>query len=141
GAPAPAGDVASAGRRVAPPGPRHYHVILMSDARLRNLLTELGLEQELRWVETRTGFYTDGRLYSMSNSLEFLKFPPLGLIDKLRLALTIVRTSRVRDWRGLEKIPVADWLRRWSGRRTFEKIWLPLLRAKLGESWKVSSAP
>src|SRR5262245_14472961 len=119
---------------------RHYHVILMSDARLRNLLTELGLEQELRWVETRTGFYTDGRLYSMSNSLEFLKFPPLGLIDKLRLALTIVRTSRVRDWRGLEKIPVADWLRRWSGRRTFEKIWLPLLRAKLGESWKVASA-
>ena len=119
---------------------RHYHVILMSDLRVRELLTEIGLADELRWVETKTGFYTDGRLYSMSNSLEFLKFPPLGLIDKFRLGLTILRASRIRDWKALERIPVSDWLRRWSGRRTFEKIWRPLLRAKLGESYKVASA-
>ncbi len=31
-------------------------------------------------------------------------------------------------------MPVGAWLRKWSGRRTFEKIWLPLLRAKLGEA-------
>jgi protoporphyrinogen oxidase len=119
---------------------RHYHVILMSDLRVRELLAEIGLADELRWVETKTGFYTDGRLYSMSNSLEFLKFPPLGLIDKFRLGLTIMRASRIKDWKGLERIPVSDWLRRWSGRRTFEKIWRPLLRAKLGESYKVASA-
>ncbi len=35
---------------------------------------------------------------------------------------------------------VAKWLRRWSGKGTFEKIWLPLLRAKLGESYKKTSA-
>src|ERR1700730_3800259 len=38
---------------------RHYHVILMSDLHLRNLLTELGLGNELEWATTRTGFYTD----------------------------------------------------------------------------------
>jgi protoporphyrinogen oxidase len=119
---------------------RHYHVILMSDLRVRALLEELALTDELRWVETRTGFYTDGRLYSMSNSWEFLTFPPLRLIDKFRLGLTILRASRLRDWKKLERIPVVDWLRRWSGRRTFEKIWLPLLRAKLGESYRVASA-
>ena len=35
---------------------------------------------------------------------------------------------------------MADWLRRWSGRRTLEKIWLPLLRAKLGEGYQRTSA-
>jgi protoporphyrinogen oxidase len=119
---------------------RHYHVTLLSDTALRALLAELGLEQEIEWVQTRTGFYTGGKLYSMSNTLEFLRFPPLGLPDKARLALTILYASRIKDWRRLEKIPVADWLRRWSGRSTFEKIWLPLLRAKLGENYKKASA-
>jgi len=119
---------------------RHYHVTLLSDTELRALLAELGLEQELTWATTRTGFYTGGKLYSMSNTLEFLRFPPLNLLGKLRLGATIFYASRVKDWQKLEKVLVADWLRRWSGARTFEKIWLPLLRAKLGEAYKKTSA-
>jgi len=119
---------------------RHYHVTLLSDTYLRSLLAELELEKELEWVETKTGFYTDGKMYSMSNTLEFLRFPPLGLLDKLRLGATIFYASRVKNWHKLEKIPVTDWLKRWSGSHTFEKIWLPLLRAKLGENYKKTSA-
>ena len=119
---------------------RHYHVILMSDTWLRDLLKELNLEDELVWKETRTGFYVDGNLYSMSNTLEFLKFPPLRFFDKLRLGGTIFYASQIRNWKRLEKISVVDWLRRWSGKRTTEKIWLPLLRAKLGENYKIASA-
>jgi protoporphyrinogen oxidase len=119
---------------------RHYHVTLLSDSRLRALLGELGLEKDMRWVETKTGFYADGKLYSMSNSLEFLRFPPLGLVDKLRLGATIFYASRVTDWRALEAIPVAEWLGRLSGRRTLEKMWLPLLRSKLGDNYRKTSA-
>src|SRR5215467_11908309 len=89
---------------------RHYHVILLSDTHLRGLLAELGLEGDLDWKETRTGFYVDGKLYSMSNTLEFLRFPPLGLLDKLRLGATIVYAARVRNWQRLEQIAVTDWL-------------------------------
>jgi len=119
---------------------RHYHVTLLSDRYLRSLLAELGLEQEIRWVRTRTGFYTEGALYSMSDSLEFLRFPRLGILGKLRLAATILYASKLKDWKRLERIPVASWLRRWSGRATFEKIWLPLLRAKLGDNYRRTSA-
>src|SRR6202012_5380749 len=107
---------------------RHYHVTLLSDTALRGLLQELELEDQIRWVETKTGFYTNGQLYSMSNSLEFLRFPPLGLIDKFRLALTILHASRIDNPDDLENIPVETWLRQWSGDRTTDKIWLPLLR-------------
>ena len=119
---------------------RHYHVILMSDLRTRKLLSELGLEDDLVWAETKTGFYTDGTLYSLSNTAEFLKFPPLRLIDKLRLGGTIFYASKIRNWKRLESIPVVDWLRSWSGTRTTERVWLPLLRAKLGENYKDASA-
>ena len=119
---------------------RHYHVTLLSDSHLRSLLDELGLEQEIEWVQTKTGFYTDGSLHSMSNTLEFLRFPPLGMIDKARLGATIFYASRITNWKRLERIPVAKWLRRWSGRRTYERIWLPLLRSKLGESYRNTSA-
>jgi protoporphyrinogen oxidase len=119
---------------------RHYHVTLLSDTALRALVAELGLEQDMQWVETRTGFYTDGQLYSMSNTWEFLRFPPLGLFDKLRLGGTIFYASKIKDWRRLERILVSDWLIRWSGRHTYEKIWLPLLRAKLGENYHKASA-
>jgi protoporphyrinogen oxidase len=119
---------------------RHYHVTLLSDTHLRALLAELGLGDDMDWVQTRTGFFTDGRLYSMSNTLEFLRFPPLGLWDKVRLGATIFYAARIKNWRRLEKIPVSDWLRRWSGERTWQRIWLPLLRAKLGENYQKASA-
>jgi protoporphyrinogen oxidase len=119
---------------------RFYHVILMSDLNTRKIIKEIGLEKELKWVETKTGFFSDGKLYSMSNILEFLKFPPITLIDKFRLGLTIIAASLIKDWKRMEGITVEKWLIRWSGKSVFEKIWLPLLKSKLGEHYKETSA-
>lgn len=119
---------------------RFYHVTLLSDTRLRAILSEIGLEKEIRWVQTRTGFFSDGKLYSLSSSFDFLKFPPLSLWQKFRLGSTIFFASKLRDWKALERIPVEKWLRKLSGKSTFEKVWLPLLKAKLGDAYKRTSA-
>jgi protoporphyrinogen oxidase len=119
---------------------KFYHVILLSDFRTRNILKEIGVEEKIHWVETKTGFYMNGKLHSMSDTIEFLKFPTLNLIDKFRLGLTILVASKIKNWKKLEKIPVTTWLQKWSGKNTYQKIWLPLLRAKLGESYKITSA-
>ncbi|MGK0187888.1 MAG: protoporphyrinogen oxidase [Verrucomicrobiales bacterium] len=119
---------------------RYYHVTLMSDLQLRNILSDLQLEDDMEWVETRTGFYTDGKLLSMSNSIEFLKFPPLNLVEKVRLGATIFYASKLKNWKKLESIGVCEWLTKLSGKSVFEKIWKPLLRAKLGENYQHASA-
>lgn len=119
---------------------KFYHVILLSDFRTRNILKEIGLEKEINWVETKTGFYIDGKLYSISDTIEFLKFPTLNPIDKFRLGLTIIIASKIKNWKRLEKITVSTWLKKWSGKNTYNKIWLPLLRAKLGDSYQKTSA-
>ena len=119
---------------------RHYHVTLYSDLRLRSLLQRIGLASELEWGQTKTGFFVAGKFYSMSTSLEFLKFPPLSLWQKARLGTTILRASRIRDAESLHKTRVHDWLRKWSGKKVCERIWFPLLRSKLGEHHGEASA-
>jgi len=141
---ATAGGLASPWRLETPDGPvtwdRHYHVTLLSDTALRGLLAELGLEPELRWGDTRTGYWAQERLSPVSTPSEFLALPGLSPVAKARLAATIAVGGRIRDWHHMEQIPVAQWLTRWSGRATFERFWLPLLRAKLGEAWPDTSA-
>jgi protoporphyrinogen oxidase len=119
---------------------RHYHVTLMSDSFTRKIVGDIGLGDEFEWVETKTGFYTGGKLVSMSNGIEFLKFPPLGLIGKFRLGTTIFYASRLKDWKSLEKVSVENWLTKLSGKKTFDKIWKPLLKAKLGDAYRETSA-
>lgn len=119
---------------------KHYHVTLLSDKYTRKIVEEIGLGDEFNWVETKTGFYTDGKLVSMSNTMEFLKFPPLGIVSKLRLGGTIFLASKINDWKKLEKIPLEKWLTRLSGKKTFNKMWLPLLKAKLGNAYRETSA-
>lgn len=119
---------------------RHYHVTLLSDSFTRGVLRELGLEAEMQWVETGTGYLSAGSLSPMSNALEYLSLPGLSMLDKARVAATIVYASRVTDFRRLEELTVEQWLTRLSGASAFRKLWRPLLEAKLGDSWKTSSA-
>jgi protoporphyrinogen oxidase len=119
---------------------RHYHVTLLSDLKLRGLLQELDLDRHMEWVETKTGFFTDGKLFSVSNTVEFLKFPVLGLIDKLRLGYSIFYASKVTNWRRLEKLTAVKWLEGIAGKKAFAKVWMPLLRSKLGDNYGKASA-
>lgn len=119
---------------------RFYHCILPSDTHLIRFLNEVGLGDQLRWTRTLTGFYVDRRFYSISSNLEFLRFPLVGLWGKIRLALTILYCARIRDWQRLERIPVEEWLIHTCGRATYEKLWKPLLLAKLGDSYRRVSA-
>lgn len=119
---------------------KFYHVILPTDRHLIRFVDDLGLSDELEWRRTYTGFYVDNELYSISSNLEFLKFPLLSLVSKARLAFTMLYCARIDDWKKLEHEPVEDFLVRISGRETYEKLWQPLLLAKLGENYRRVSA-
>jgi protoporphyrinogen oxidase len=109
---------------------RFYHAILSSDSHLRQLCSELNIANQLRFRETKMGFYYNGEIYSMNSVIEFLRFPPLGWLDRFRLGLTVLYAQFVRDWHQLEGVNVEEWLIRWSGRRTYDNIWRPMLKAK-----------
>jgi protoporphyrinogen oxidase len=109
---------------------RFYHAILSSDAHLRKLCADLGIDDQLRFKETKMGFFYKGSIHPMNNMVDFLRFPPLGWIDRFRLGLTILYAQFVNDWKKLESVSVEKWLLAISGKRTYENIWKPMLNAK-----------
>ena len=119
---------------------RFYHVILPSDRHLIGFINDIGLADKLRWARTLTGFFVDRQFHSLSSGIEFLRFSPLSFFSKCRLAFAILYCSRIKNWRPLEHIRVGDWLRKIGGQATYEKIWKPLLLAKLGNEYDRVSA-
>ena len=119
---------------------RFYHVILPTDADLIGLIEEIGLEEKLTWRRSMTGYYVQNKFYSISSLKEFLFFPPLNILDKIKLGFTIFYGSRINDWKSLEKISAKAWLIKIGGEKTYEKFWSPLLLAKLGENHESISA-
>ena len=106
-----------------------------------DLLAELGLGEEMAWERSRTGFYADGKLIAAEQRMDYLRLPALGPVGQARLAFTLMMAARIRDGRAARAGPGrATGSSRWSGRDAFERLWLPLLRAKLGDNHEVASA-
>jgi protoporphyrinogen oxidase len=112
---------------------RFYHVMLQSDSGLLSLLESLDISSDVHWRATGTGLYDNGSLHPVSNAVDYLRLPVLGLSSKVRIGATVLRASRIRDWKSLEQMTAEQWLTRWSGPAAYRRFWLPLLRSKLGD--------
>jgi protoporphyrinogen oxidase len=84
----------------------------------------------VRFADTQQGVFYGGNLYPMSSGKDFLLFPPLTVVERFRLAFSILRALQVRSWQDLEQVRVDDWLIGLGGQGVFDKLWKPLLKAK-----------
>ncbi|HKE30226.1 MAG TPA: FAD-dependent oxidoreductase, partial [Candidatus Angelobacter sp.] len=119
---------------------KFYHCILTSDRPLLQLIADLGLSNEMRWTDTKVGFFTNGKLHSMTTSLDFLRFPAISLWEKFRLGLGILSVARINDGLALEQEPIGPWLTKKFGKGNYQKLWEPLLKCKLGSARDQASA-
>ncbi len=117
------------------PVERFYHCVSPTDTALLSLFNDLGLGDVVGWSRTRTGFFTGDRLLEMTTTADFLRFPALNLLDRMRLGWTIAYCGLSPGWRRFDREPIGPFLRRHGGRRLFEAIWEPLLLAKLGSDY------
>jgi protoporphyrinogen oxidase len=112
---------------------RYYHFICAPDATLFEYLREFKIEDRLRWVETRMGFYFDGRLYDWGHPFALLRFPALDLVTKFRYGLHVFLTKGISDWRKLDKVGCTAWLKKWVGERGYDVLWRSLFELKFFE--------
>jgi len=73
---------------------KFYHCILTSDRPLLQLIGELGLTGEIRWTNTKVGFYDGAGFHSMSTVADFVRFPGLSAWEKFRLAPRVFAATR-----------------------------------------------
>ena len=114
---------------------RGYHHLFTTDTDILDLIRQIGLGHQIRSIDSKVGVLYDGRIYDFVTPVDLLKFTPLGFIDRLRLGLVTLLVKRQKDWRPLEGVTAADWIRKWAGRRVYDTVWGPLLRGKFGEDY------
>jgi len=109
---------------------RYYHFHCISDRDFLNMLDELGLQDKMRWCETKMGFYYNGKVLPWGNPLALLKFPGLSLLAKIRYGLHAFLSTKRKDWRTLDKLEASGWIRRWVGAEAYEVLWRRLFDYK-----------
>jgi protoporphyrinogen oxidase len=109
-----------------------YHHLFGSDTHILGLMEELGIGDRLRWIESKVGWFHDGRIYNLVTPLDLMRFSPVNLFNRFRLGLMYLLLPRVNDYRRFESITARDWILRYMGRQVYERFWGPLLRGKFG---------
>ena len=112
---------------------RYYHHIFSNDYDIIQLIEELDLSQNLEWLESRVGFFCEGKVYDFVTPVHLLRFTPLSLVDRLRLGVVGLYLRRYNNWRNFEDLTARDWIIRYAGKRSYEVVWGPLLRGKFGD--------
>ena len=110
--------------------PRYQHALMPTDTTMRDLCVNLDLQDELFYQNARAGFIHNNAIHPMSNVLDFLSFPMLGLRDRFRLGRMILLARSISNWNELDQLTAKEWLVQVGGTEAFERIWRPLLEAK-----------
>jgi len=114
---------------------KFYRHIFFCDKYLLSLIYEIGLSDDLHWIESRMGFYSNGDSYDFAGPIDLLKFKPLSVLDRIRFGVITLYLTVIRDWERLDKVTADKWLKSKMGIKGYETIWAPLLKAKFGESY------
>jgi protoporphyrinogen oxidase len=111
---------------------KFYHHWFTNDVHIMELIQELGCTDQVLYRESNTGNYYANQIFRLSTPLDVLRYKPLSFINRVRLGLIVLQARMVRDWRKLEAVTAADWIRAKAGDTVFEKVWWPLLQGKFG---------
>lgn len=112
---------------------RFYHFVCKADAPTFDLLSELGLSDQMRWRSTTMGLFSGGKLHDWGNPIALLKYPGASLLARLRYGLLAFVSTKRERWDALETQSARQWITRWSGREAYEKLWKPLFDLKFYE--------
>ncbi len=79
---------------------KHYRHIFKCDNYVIDLIKELGLKNELQWLKSKMGYYTNNKKYRFGQALTLLTYKPLSFIEKIRFRDRIFKN---KIYKGLHK--------------------------------------
>lgn len=111
---------------------RYYHFVCHHDYALFDLLKELEMYDKLHWQDTRMGYYYNDALHKWGDPFSLLRFPHLGLFDKLRYGMHMFLASRRKkeNWQSLDSHDAVSWIKKHSSHTVYEVLWKRLFELK-----------
>lgn len=109
-----------------------YHHIFTNDDAILGLTNELELSDSVEVLNPVTSMFFEGKNYAFDSPLRLLAFPHLPMIDKLRMGfvLAYLRYHPKPPWQSFDKQLADQWLAKWMGKRSYAKLWQPMLEGK-----------
>lgn len=111
---------------------KFYHHIFTNDKDLIDLLTELGINNKLRWHETDNALYLNNYI-PFSTAWDLLKLSELNIVDKIRLGLMTLSANKNYYDKLLDKITAKNWVIKNAGSNVYRFLWEPLLKSKFDD--------
>ena len=112
---------------------RFYHFVCKSDEPTFALMCELGIGDKMRWRPTSMAYFIGGRLHRWGDPVSLLRFPLLGMVDKIRYGALMFISTKLNSWVALENTSAKDWIERWCGSKVYNTLWKPLFDLKFYE--------
>lgn len=111
-----------------------YHVLTDGETPLRQVIRDIGLDEEIFPVQLTQGFFQDGKLFPASSAKDLLSFSALSFINRLRLGFTIASATITNNWRPLDRKSARDWLIGLGGQDVYEQFWRPIMTCRFGSA-------
>lgn len=119
---------------------RFYHFHCTSDQAFFDVIAELGILDQMRWVETKMGYWFEGQLQPWGNPIALLRFRGLSLLAKFRYALHAYLCTKRKNWHPLDSMEATSWIRSWVGEEAWRVLWQRLFEYKFYDHSKSLSA-
>jgi protoporphyrinogen oxidase len=120
---------------------KFYHHIFKTDTNAIRVIEEVGLGDQLHWYQPLTTVYVDGKSRPLDSPMAVLRFTPLSLVNRLRLAMGVGFLRLLPNPSVLEGRTAGRWVRQVMGNAVYDTVWGPLLRGKFHDSANEVSMP
>jgi protoporphyrinogen oxidase len=110
---------------------KHYHHWFSNDDSVLRLAKEINYPVVIK--RPKTCVYIQNNIFQLDSPLKVLTFPPLPLMDRLRMAAVLGFLRYNPFWKPLEKLHAATFLEKTMGKRAYRLIWEPQMNSKFGE--------
>ena len=112
---------------------RAYHHLFANDYDILNFAKEIGFNKIFfRFPETAS-LFNNGTILPLDTPLDFLKFPYLNIVDKLRAGIVIVFLKLSPFLSIYEKQTSQEFLKKTMGEKVWNILWQQLFRGKYGD--------
>jgi len=115
---------------------KYYHHFFSSDKEVSSLLRQLGLQDKLFFKTPKTSLFIRGKICTFDTPWAVLSFPYLNILEKLRVGLVTGWLKITPFWQHLEKVTAERWLKKYYGKKAYQMLWEPLLKAKFGNKYE-----
>jgi protoporphyrinogen oxidase len=109
---------------------RFYHFHCTSDLAYLKILKELGIDEKMKWVETKMGYWYKKELQPWGNPLALLSFRGISFISKIRYGLHAFFSTKRNNWKKLDHIEASEWIQKWIGKEAYDVLWKKLFDYK-----------